>query len=95
MKLLNCLECHSIVNLITNQSRKCFCGKSAGRYRSNGLYAEFTGPARIIGLINSEYKVSLKAPIIPYVTTYKWFPIISNEEYHVYKLSEEEFWKKD
>ena len=94
MKLLNCLMCHDVLSL-GRETRKCICGRSAARYRKDGVIAEITGPARLLGMINNEYIVSLKAEIIPYKTTYRWFPIISDELNHVIVLSTEDFWNME
>jgi hypothetical protein len=81
------LVCHDI-KMLTKTIRKCLCKKSSGRYMSDGLYVENTGPCRVIGMINHEYISSLSVNIIPFKTKYTWFPIISDKENHVYKLFE-------
>jgi hypothetical protein len=90
MKLLNCLLCHDIV-LLRYTTRACLCGQSMGRYRSDGVFAEFTGTARILGLSNRDYVRSTTEPVIPWVSTYRWFPIVATPEHHVFQLSKEEF----
>ncbi len=73
--------------LTSTITRQCLCGLSSGKYRDDGLCAEFTGPARIIGMLNNEYLSSLNVKVIPFKTYYKWFPILSNEQNHVYDLN--------
>ena len=72
-------------------ARACRCGQSLGRYRSDGVFVDFTGPSRILGLSNRDYTRSLIEPVIPWVTNYHWFPIISTPEHHVLHLSKEDF----
>lgn len=79
MKLLNCLECHDIVSLVPNYhtnggKRHCWCEQSQAGYVDE-LWVEYSGPCRILGMINSEYSLSIKAKVIPYLTRYDWFPI--------------------
>lgn len=81
MKLLNCLKCHDMVKLVRD-IRSCWCGESQGQY-INDLWAEYKGPARIIGMLNPEYEESLIRPIVPYGHDYKWFPIKNG--YHITK----------
>ena len=54
MKLLNCVHCDYIVSL-SEDIRTCFCGRSSGRY-TNEVNVEFCGPARILGIPNTDYK---------------------------------------
>lgn len=56
MKLLNCQKCHDIISLGFIE-RKCLCGASRGKY-INEIVAIYSGPSRILGIRNSEYKVS-------------------------------------
>lgn len=78
MKLLNCLECHDIVSLVPSfkdrGSRFCWCGSSYAQYIDE-ILVEYGGPCRILGMSNSEYRESIKAKVIPYITRYDWFPI--------------------
>jgi hypothetical protein len=53
MKLLNCIACHDIVRIF-REIRMCKCGRSEARY-VNERMAEFTGPARIIGINSLDY----------------------------------------
>jgi hypothetical protein len=57
VKLLNCLECNDVVALYI-KPRTCLCGKSSGQYL-NTSDATVTGPCRIIGIRNDQYKVSI------------------------------------
>ena len=68
MKLLNCLECHDIINLILEKERTCRCGKSSGMYVSL-TEVEYSGPSRIICISNEDY-VKAKAEIN---TSYAWY----------------------
>lgn len=76
MKLLNCLKCHDIIALRLNVLRKCFCGISEGKYIDQ-KNVQIKGPARVIGMDNYEYILSLTVNIVPFKTYYRWFPIIS------------------
>ncbi len=92
MKLLNCTRCNDIIAMTSSTVRNCMCGMSKGRYLKNGLTGIICGKyARLIGLLNQEYNISLTTPTIPFHTYYKWFPILSEKEHNVLKLSEEEF----
>jgi hypothetical protein len=53
MKLLNCMACQDIV-LLHDELRRCKCGRSAGRY-TTAVLAEYSGPARIIGMRSIDY----------------------------------------
>ena len=68
MKLLNCQSCNDIVALHT-QMRECLCGKSSGRYQPDGLKAVYQGPARILGMRNSQYSYAVPGQ------DYVWFVI--------------------
>lgn len=97
MKLLHCLDCGDIVAL-RFKPRKCLCGKSAGNYKPDGLFAVFSchkeGRARIIGMLNSEVQSSVNLPIIPFETSYTWFPIIADGRNHVDFVSWEDYRKE-
>jgi hypothetical protein len=60
-------------------------GSSKGVYQKNKLFVVILGDCRVLGMLNSEYIISLTAPVIPFKTNYKWFPILSEEEHHVLK----------
>lgn len=54
MKLLFCRSCADVRKLNSTHTVACECGKSRGRYLSDGLYAIFTGAtAHIIGIDNN------------------------------------------
>lgn len=53
MKLLVCLMCSDVRKLQRTQT-KCQCGQSAGMYHANGHTAEYSGPARILGVGSNE-----------------------------------------
>lgn len=73
MKLLNCLECHDI-RKIHPQVKTCDCGKSKARYLADGNTVVYNGPARIIGIGNSEYQRSLEQWRFPLPkTNFKWY----------------------
>ena len=72
MKLLNCLDCNDVIAM-TKTERKCFCGKSSGKYDEHGLRANVTGNARILGMRNDEYIDSIKYP--DKTKNYRWFSI--------------------
>lgn len=78
------------------EPRKCHCGKSAGNYRPDGLHADFTsqeeGKARVIGMLNREVIGSISFPIIPFITNYKWFPILADGKNHVHWMDWEGYW---
>lgn len=52
MKLLVCLECHDIFNLREDKTKSCSCGKSSGKYRQDGLHADYQGPCLPLGVNN-------------------------------------------
>lgn len=87
MKLLNCHECQDIVQMRLDRLRSCLCGKSTGKYVDN-TWVKYSGPARIIGMLNSEYWESKKAPVVPFVTNYKWFPILEGDNCLLVEQSE-------
>lgn len=75
MKIANCLECGDLVRLHFDV-RHCRCGKTGGRYLSDGLHAEYWGPARMLGMLNHEWRASKEfPPTRPYSVDYKWFVI--------------------
>ncbi len=51
MKLLYCQVCDDIIKL-RYEDTFCECGKSWGRYQSDGLYAVIGGKALVIGIGN-------------------------------------------
>jgi hypothetical protein len=89
--LLNCTSCHDIISLAelaTATTRSCHCGKSSGKYVDD-LWVHYSGPARILGLLNSEYTRSLKEPTRISALglsepTFKWFVIVEGE--HIKKV---------
>ena len=53
MKLLFCKKCNDVVKL-RRDPITCECGASWGRYREDGLHAEYGGePAVLLGIANS------------------------------------------
>lgn len=52
MKLIRCDYCGDVVRLITEEWRKCKCGKIGGQYNENGLVATIGGEGRVVGLSN-------------------------------------------
>lgn len=74
MKLLQCLECRDIVVLRLNRRRECECRKSGGEY-VDMLQVQYTGPARILGMLNTEMKLSLNEFKERYEENYRWFVI--------------------
>lgn len=57
MKLLQCLACRDMFSLRMDL-RRCDCGQSGGYYLPDGLWAEYYGPARLIGLRNQDLKLA-------------------------------------
>ena len=53
MKLLYCLECHSVVRLF-EQPRACECGQTGGQYIDNSK-AEIYGDGVPFGIMNDEF----------------------------------------
>jgi len=83
MKLLNCTKCHDVV-AFAKQTRTCACGETRGRYLSNGLTVLVVGPsARVLGMINDEYRASIVQPIVPFQTYFRWFPILLEAKHNV------------
>lgn len=81
MKLLNCLECNSIVSLNSYEGAFCRCKKSKGYYKEDKLTAVYVGPARILGINNSEYRESLTLPKEKYkLVDFNWFVVGENIE---------------
>lgn len=75
MKLLHCLECNDIVRL-TREPRTCGCGAAEGYYLPDGLHVEYSGLARILGMLNGEWRMSLLfPPERPFEQDFKWFVI--------------------
>jgi hypothetical protein len=54
MRLFNCVLCHDIL-LVTNDWRRCVCGKSASRYLKDTTAIEITGTAKIIDVDDNGY----------------------------------------
>lgn len=61
MKLLFCTQCHDVRKL-RYEPTLCDCGRSFGRYLSNGHDAEYGGPSRILGLGNGSLLQALHTP---------------------------------
>lgn len=59
MKLIYCTHCDDIVKL-THEPRTCECGRSGGRYFSDGLNAEIWGDAVPLGIANPSFAEALK-----------------------------------
>ena len=55
MKLLVCLECQDIFNLREDKKKTCSCGKSSGKYRQDGLHADYEGPCLPLGFTNGSF----------------------------------------
>jgi hypothetical protein len=98
MKLLNCTRCNDIIALTTKVVRTCACQSSRGAYRDGGVVAVIAGePARVLGMLNSEYVRSMRVPTVPWSTYYRWFPILTQHEtggrleHNVLKVPEAEF----
>ena len=54
MKLLVCLLCDDVISL-RSRKRSCQCKASSGKYLSDKLTAEFTGPCLLLGFANNSY----------------------------------------
>jgi hypothetical protein len=73
MKLLNCLECHDIRKIHT-QVKYCDCGKSSAQYLADGNTVVYKGNARILGIGNPEYALSLEQWRFPHPkTNFRWY----------------------
>lgn len=73
MKLLHCMACHDVLAL-HYKARKCKCKRSTGRYVDD-IHVEYSGPACIIGMLNSDLRFAqagLKGELSP---EYKWWVI--------------------
>lgn len=60
MKLLVCLECHDVFNLREDRTKACSCGKSSGKYRQDGLHADYQGPCLPLGFANGSFVHALQ-----------------------------------
>lgn len=60
MKLIFCPLCEDVVKIRTEQERRCWCGKSGGRYLSDGLHALTFGSAIPIGFNNASFLRAVK-----------------------------------
>lgn len=58
MKLLYCQKCKDVV-LLHARERKCYCGKSSGRYLDS-INAEYTGPCLMLGIDNNSLLDALR-----------------------------------
>ncbi len=59
MKLLNCKNCHDILQLsLRVGKRRCLCKKSGARYIDDD-WVVYYGPARILGIGWEEYRASM------------------------------------
>lgn len=86
MKIVHCLKCGDLVRL-TMRTRKCRCRKSGGRYLKDGLHAEYFGDARVLGMLNHEWRESRwNPPTEPYVQNFRWFVIGHWPGCHITKL---------
>jgi hypothetical protein len=96
MKLLNCTKCHDVVAVKSATATLCQCRASQAQYLRDGLNVLLLGEhARVLGMLNREYRTSLSAPIVPFETNYRWFPILPQPEHHVHKVaSTEEFQRR-
>jgi hypothetical protein len=83
MKLLNCISCNDVIAL-TGTVRYCLCRSSCGKYLPNQLEVVIAGSsARVLGILNNEYEASKQIDVVPFVTSYRWFPIRSEPNHHV------------
>ncbi|MCL2648441.1 MAG: hypothetical protein FWD61_15770 [Phycisphaerales bacterium] len=57
MKLIFCSRCQDVVRLI-DQTRRCRCGLSGGRY-TNGARAVYFGDAVPLGIINHSLRTAV------------------------------------
>lgn len=62
MKLLVCLLCDDVFSL-RSRKRSCQCKSTAGKYLSDKLTAEFTGPGLLLGFANSTYGDAIREQI--------------------------------
>ena len=60
MKLIFCPLCEDVVKIRTEQDRKCWCGRSGGRYLPDGLNAFVFGSAIPIGFNNKSFRRAIK-----------------------------------
>ncbi len=62
MKLLLCRFCQDVVKLRTEKFRSCECGRSQGRYLSDGWHAEITGSNAVaICFLNNELSAAVQS----------------------------------
>ena len=59
MKLIFCPHCQDVVK-IRRDPRRCWCGKSGGLYKEDGLNAIIYGDAIPLGFLNSTFSKALK-----------------------------------
>jgi hypothetical protein len=88
VKLLHCLDCGDLFRLDLEE-KKCECSQSGGQYLPDGLHAEYYGHSRILGMMNPEWRHSLRnPPTAPYQKDYKWFVIGHWPGCHINKTDE-------
>lgn len=73
MKFLNCLQCNDIVLMYLGGAHVCLCGRSQGTYIDR-RQAEYSGPARVLGMLNGEYADSIHTDSTEKIN-YRWFVI--------------------
>ena len=47
MKLIICRECRDVVKLVTEEKRRCSCGKAWGQYNVDGCNAVYGGETAV------------------------------------------------
>ena len=82
MKLVYCRECDDVVRLF-DDTRKCECGKTSGRYKPESeTHAEFSGPCVPFALSNTEFQVAVfqrnKDRSIPF---FGWVPTTNDPKF--------------
>lgn len=58
MKLITCLECSDVVNLIESHTRTCICGNVAGKYLDDKITAVVTTSALVMGIDNNGWNIA-------------------------------------
>ena len=58
MKLIYCKSCGDVVQVRSEESRSCFCGKSGGKYTS-GAHAALYGNCIPLGFANAAFVTAI------------------------------------
>lgn len=58
MKLLWCDVCHSVIQITSNEWRRCTCGRVGGQYNVDEVTATIGGKGRVFGISNPFFSLS-------------------------------------